>query len=64
MRRLKVQPGLTGWAQVQDADHSSLEGVKQKLQYDFFYVENMSLAMDVKILLHAVYRMLIGRDIK
>jgi exopolysaccharide biosynthesis polyprenyl glycosylphosphotransferase len=64
MRRLKVQPGLTGWAQVQAADHGAMEGVKQKLQYDFFYVENMSLAMDVKILLSAVYRMLIRRDIK
>jgi len=61
MRRFKVQPGLTGWAQVQGADHGSMEGVKQKLQYDFFYVENMSLAMDLKILLHTVYVMLAGK---
>ncbi|MGH7455119.1 MAG: sugar transferase [bacterium] len=38
-----------------------MEDVKQKLQYDFFYVENMSLPMDFKILLSTVYVMLAGR---
>ncbi|MDZ7344933.1 MAG: exopolysaccharide biosynthesis polyprenyl glycosylphosphotransferase [candidate division KSB1 bacterium] len=60
-RRLKVQPGITGWAQVKGTYDHTIEDVKQKLQYDFFYVENMSLVMDFKILLHTVYVMLAGK---
>jgi len=61
MRRLKVQPGITGWAQVKGSYDNTIEDVKQKLQYDFFYVENMSLTLDFNILLHTVYVMLAGR---
>jgi lipopolysaccharide/colanic/teichoic acid biosynthesis glycosyltransferase len=61
MRRLKVQPGITGWAQVKGSYDNTIEDVKQKLQYDFFYVENMSLTLDFKILMHTVYVMLAGR---
>jgi len=60
-RRLKVQPGITGWAQIKGGYDQSLEDVKQKLQYDLFYLENMSLRMDFKILLHTVYVMLSGK---
>ncbi|MCG3118707.1 MAG: hypothetical protein ALAOOOJD_00961 [bacterium] len=61
MRRLKVQPGITGWAQVKGSYDNTIEDVKQKLQYDFFYVENMSLTLDFKILLNTVYVMLAGK---
>jgi exopolysaccharide biosynthesis polyprenyl glycosylphosphotransferase len=61
MRRLKVQPGITGWAQVKGSYDNTIDDVKQKLQFDFFYVENMSLTLDCKILLHTVYVMLAGR---
>ncbi|NUO79982.1 undecaprenyl-phosphate glucose phosphotransferase [candidate division KSB1 bacterium] len=60
-RRLRVQPGITGWAQIRGAYDASLEDVKQKLQYDLFYLENMSLKMDLKIILHTIYVMLAGR---
>jgi exopolysaccharide biosynthesis polyprenyl glycosylphosphotransferase len=60
-RRLRVRPGITGWAQVKGDYDSSVEDVKRKLQYDFFYLENMSLRMDLKILLATLYVMVAGR---
>ncbi|MCG8607838.1 sugar transferase [bacterium] len=60
-RRLKVQPGITGWAQVKGDYDTSIENVKTKLQYDLFYLENMSLKMDLKILINTIYVMLMGK---
>jgi exopolysaccharide biosynthesis polyprenyl glycosylphosphotransferase len=60
-RRLKVKPGITGWAQIKGGYDTSIENVKQKLQYDLFYLENMSLRMDLKILLNTIYVMLLGK---
>jgi exopolysaccharide biosynthesis polyprenyl glycosylphosphotransferase len=60
-RRLKVRPGITGWAQVKHKYDESLEDVKKKLQYDLFYIENMSLRMDFKILLSTVSHMLLWK---
>lgn len=60
-RRLRVQPGITGWAQIKGEYDTTIENVKQKLQYDLFYLENMSLKMDLKILVHTIYVMLAGR---
>ncbi|MCK7523200.1 MAG: sugar transferase [Ignavibacteriales bacterium] len=48
-RRLKVRPGITGWAQVKHKyDESVLRMLKIKLRYDLFYIENMSLRMDIQ----------------
>ncbi len=60
-RRLKVRPGITGWAQVKHAYDESIEDVRKKVQYDLFYIENMSLRMDLKIMLSTLYHMLLGR---
>lgn len=60
-RRLKVKPGITGWAQIKGQYDTSIENVKTKLQYDLFYLENMSLRMDLKILLNTFYVMLMGK---
>lgn len=59
--RLRVQPGITGWAQIKGKYDDSIENVKTKLQYDLFYLENMSLRMDLKILLNTIYVMLTGK---
>ncbi len=60
-RRLRVRPGITGWAQIKGAYDASIDDVKQKLQYDLFYLENMSLRMDLKIILNTIYVMLRGK---
>lgn len=60
-RRLKVRPGITGWAQVKHKYDESIEDVKIKLRYDLFYIENMSIRMDFKILLRTVFVVLFGK---
>lgn len=60
-RRLKVRPGITGWAQVKHKYDETIDDVKKKVQYDLFYIENMSLRMDFKILLSTAYHVLRGR---
>lgn len=60
-RRLRVRPGITGWAQVKGGYDESLDHVKKKLEYDLFYLENCSLRMDLKILLNTFYVMLRGK---
>jgi len=60
-RRLKVKPGITGWAQIKGEYDTSMENVKNKLKYDLFYLENMSLRMDVKVILNTIYIMLRGK---
>jgi exopolysaccharide biosynthesis polyprenyl glycosylphosphotransferase len=60
-RRLKVRPGITGWAQVKQKYDETIDDVKKKVQYDLFYIENMSLRMDFKIILNTAYHVLLGR---
>ncbi|MCK9281434.1 MAG: sugar transferase [Melioribacteraceae bacterium] len=60
-RRLKVRPGVTGWAQVKHKYDESVEDVKKKLQFDLFYIENMSLRMDIKIIFRTVLVVLFGK---
>lgn len=60
-RRLKVRPGITGWAQVKHKYDESIEDVKIKLRYDLFYIENMSIRMDLKILFRTIFVVLFGK---
>lgn len=57
VERLKVKPGLTGWAQVNGGYDIS---PKEKLQYDLEYIDNMSIIFDLKILLLTVKVVLTG----
>jgi lipopolysaccharide/colanic/teichoic acid biosynthesis glycosyltransferase len=60
-RRLKVRPGITGWAQVKHKYDESIDDVKVKLRYDLFYIENMSFRMDIKILARTILVVLFGK---
>jgi exopolysaccharide biosynthesis polyprenyl glycosylphosphotransferase len=61
MTRLKIKPGLTGWAQVRHHYDNSIEDVRKKLSYDLYYYENMSLLLDIQILFRTIYVVLTGK---
>lgn len=49
-QRLLVKPGITGWDQVSGEYHSpSIEDTTKKIQYDLYYIKNISLPLDVSI---------------
>ena len=48
--RLSVRPGVTGLAQLKLAPDTDLDSVRHKLTYDLYYVENLSLLLDLRIL--------------
>lgn len=60
-RRLLVRPGITGWAQVKHRYDASLDDVRQKIKYDLYYLENMSLTLDLKIILRTIVVALSGK---
>ena len=60
-RRHRIRTGITGWAQIKHSYDSSLSDVRQKLKYDFFYIENMSLSLDFLIMLRTVLVMISGK---
>jgi exopolysaccharide biosynthesis polyprenyl glycosylphosphotransferase len=52
--RCGVKPGLTGWAQVRHGYANDLEGAREKLAHDLFYIMNQSLLLDLSILVRTV----------
>jgi len=52
--RHSVKPGVTGWAQVCYPYGASEEDARRKLEYDLYYIKNMSLILDVKIILKTI----------
>jgi len=59
--RHTVKPGITGWAQVMFHYGSTIDDSKEKLQYDLFYIKNMSLKMDLLILFLTLKIVILGR---
>jgi sugar transferase (PEP-CTERM system associated) len=59
--RHSARPGLTGWAQVRYPYGSTVEDAFRKLEYDLFYLKNMSVLFDCAIVLETVRTVLSGR---
>jgi sugar transferase (PEP-CTERM system associated) len=62
--RHSVRPGVTGWAQVQYDYGSTVEDAIRKLEYDLFYLKNLSPFFDCAIILDTVRIVLSGRGAK
>ena len=56
-----VKPGLTGWAQVRYTYGASVEDAIEKLQYDLFYIKNMSVGLDVFVMFETIKTVLLRR---
>ncbi len=61
-RRFQVRPGLTGWAQVRFRYEEALKNQREQLKQDLFYLENISLSFDFRIILRSVFIFLLQRE--
>lgn len=57
----KVKPGITSWGQVKYGYAENVDEMIQRLKYDIMYIENMSLGVDVKILIYTILIVIQGR---
>jgi len=51
---LKVKPGITSWGQVKYGYAENVDQMIQRLKYDLIYIDNMSLFVDIKIIIHTI----------
>ena len=59
--RFSVKPGITGWAQISYGYGASVEDAIEKLNYDLFYIKNMSTFMDLMIVFRTIKIVLFGK---
>src|ERR1051325_5351994 len=59
--RLSVKPGITGWAQISYRYGDSEADAVEKLQYDLYYIKNMSVLFDLQIILESLKVILLGK---
>ena len=57
----RVRPGVTSWGQVKFGYAENVDEMVERLKFDILYIENMSLLLDIKILLYTVIVMIEGR---
>jgi exopolysaccharide biosynthesis polyprenyl glycosylphosphotransferase len=59
----KVKPGITSWGQVKYGYAENVDQMIRRLRYDIIYIENMSLFVDLKIILYTFYTIFKGRGV-
>ncbi len=59
-QRLCVKPGITGWAQINQSHHDKIEDSIEKLEYDRYYIKNLSISLDAYIIFHTLKATLLG----
>ena len=57
----KVRPGITSWGQVKYGYAETVDQMIQRLKYDILYIENMSILVDLKIMIYTVLIVIQGR---
>ncbi len=55
-----VRPGISGWAQVEQGYAAEIDGMATKLQYDFYYIKNFSLWLDLLVLFKTIKTVFTG----
>ena len=60
-QRYRILPGITGLAQIKHKYDSNIEGVIKKLEYDFHYIKNISLKLELYILITTLYILITGK---
>ncbi|MGQ9635742.1 MAG: sugar transferase [Bryobacteraceae bacterium] len=60
-QRFAVRPGITGWAQINHKYGDSVEDAARKLEYDLYYIKNLSPALDLFIVLSTLKAMLLQK---
>jgi len=60
-QRMAVKPGITGWAQINHKYGDTIEDTVKKLEYDLYYIKNLTPALDAYIIFHTVKVMLLSR---
>lgn len=58
---LKIKPGITSWGQVKYGYAENVKEMIERLKFDILYLENMSLAMDLKIMIYTIMIVILGR---
>tara|TARA_Y100000590_G_scaffold464642_1_gene634598 strand:- start:1087 stop:1680 length:594 start_codon:yes stop_codon:yes gene_type:complete len=63
LNRTKIKPGITGWAQIHGVYDKNLDDVTLKLKNDYYYIENRSIAFDIKILFLTLMKIIKGEGV-